>query len=333
MRFYFLDLEDFRRAAECLARRRMLNLVHLDRSIGRFVSRAGRRFPVRLSGPATRSRGAPQERSRSISNRAHVERALNAAAARLPSDRDARRRTLVWPTSIRQREYKHHAERHVAAGALRDVMLGLNDGLVASFAVTSGVAGAFSNPSVVIMAGLAEMLGGAVSMGLAAFISARSQIEFYQSEVDRERYEINRFPEHERDEIRGIYKQKGFSGPLLDQIVAHITGDPDRWADVMMREELGFTEENFESPLKSIVVVGASYLIGATVPVGRISFPAPRDGIVLSAIITVLVLFAVGAAKTIITTRSWWRSGIESMLTGIAAGRSPTAPAASSAPR
>ena len=99
-----------------------------------------------------------------------------------------------------------------------------------------------------MMAGLAEMLGGAVSMGLAAFISARSQIEFYKSEVDRERYEIRRFPEHERDEIRGIYKQKGFSGPLLDQIVAHITGDPDRWADVMMREELGFTEENFESP-------------------------------------------------------------------------------------
>ena len=182
--------------------------------------------------------------------------------------------------AIRQREYKHHAERHVAAGAnLRDVMLGLNDGLVASFAVTSGVAGAFSNtPSVVIMAGLAEMLGGAVSMGLAAFISARSQIEFYESEVDRERYEIRRFPEHERDEIRGIYKQKGFSGPLLDQIVEHITGDPERWADVMMREELGFIEENFESPLKSSMVVGASYLIGAAVPVAPYLFIAPANG-------------------------------------------------------
>src|SRR5208283_5009063 len=177
--------------------------------------------------------------------------------------------------AIRQREYKHHAERHVAAGAnLRDVMLGLNDGLVASFAVTSGVAGAFTDSRVVMMAGLAEMLGGAVSMGLAAFISARS----------------------------------------------HITGDPDRWADVMMREELGFNEENFESPLKSAMVVGASYLIGATVPVAPYLFIAPPTGIALSAIITVLVLFAVGAAKTIITARSWWRSGIESMLTGIAAG-------------
>ncbi len=224
--------------------------------------------------------------------------------------------------AIRQREYKHHAERHVAAGAnLRDVMLGLNDGLVASFAVTSGVAGAFSNtPSVVIMAGLAEMLGGAVSMGLAAFIAARSQIEFYESEVDRERYEIRRFPEHERDEIRGIYRQKGFSGPLLDQIVEHITGDPERWADVMMREELGFIGDNFESPIRSSMVVGVSYLVGAAVPVAPYLFIAPATGIMLSAIITVLVLFAVGALKTIITARSWWRSGLESMLTGIAAG-------------
>src|SRR6202035_3726678 len=110
------------------------------------------------------------------------------------------------------------------------------------------------------------------------------------------------------------------SGPLLDQIVTHITGDPDRWADVMMREELGFNEESFESPLKSSLVVGASYLLGASVPVARYLFVAPSEGIAISVIITVLVLFAVGAAKTIITARSWWRSGIESMLTGIAAG-------------
>ena len=224
--------------------------------------------------------------------------------------------------SIRKREYDHHTEQVHAAGGerVRDLMLGLNDGLVASLAVTSGVSGAFTVRKVVIMAGLSEMLGGAVSMRLAAFVSARSQIEFFQSEVQRERDEIERWPEREREEIRTIYRAKGFTDALLDQIVAHITGDPDRWADVMMREELGFTEENFESPIKSSLVVGASYLIGAAVPVAPYLFIAPPTGIAISAIITVLVLFAVGAAKTIITARSWWRSGIESMLTGIAAG-------------
>jgi VIT1/CCC1 family predicted Fe2+/Mn2+ transporter len=224
--------------------------------------------------------------------------------------------------AIRRREYDHHTEQvHAAGGSwVRDLMLGLNDGLVASFAVTSGVAGAFSISGIVAMAGLAEMLGGAVSMGLAAFISARSQLEFYESEIEREREEIRKWPERERDEIGTIYRAKGFSGELLDRIVAHITADPERWSNVMMREELGFAVESFDPPLRSALTVGLSYLFGAAVPVVPYLFVAPASGGVLaSAGATVLVLFGVGAAKTIITSRSWWRSGLESMLTGIAA--------------
>jgi vacuolar iron transporter family protein len=223
--------------------------------------------------------------------------------------------------SIRRREYDHHTEQvHAAGGSwVRDVMLGLNDGLVASFAVTSGVAAAFTTGNVAVMAGLSEMLGGAVAMGLAAFISARSQIEFYQSEIQREREEISRWPERERDEISQIYRAKGFAGPLLDQIVAHITADPERWSNVMMREELGFNEESFDVPLRSAFAVGLSYLAGAAVPVWPYIFIEPQKGLIISAISTVAVLFGVGALKTIITSRSWWRSGLESMMTGIAA--------------
>src|ERR1700732_4836647 len=222
--------------------------------------------------------------------------------------------------AIRQREYKHHTERHVAAGAnLRDVMLGLNDGLVASFAVTSGVAGAFTARNVVIMAGLAEMLGGAVAMGLAAYASARAQFEFYQSEIQRERNEIARWPERERDEISSIYRKKGFSGALLDQIVSHITAEPGRWANVMMHEELGFGDDVGGSPRRSGLTVGVSYLAGAMVPVMPYLFVAPPLGIVISALATVGVLFGVGAGKTLITTRSWCRGGLESMPIGSAA--------------
>jgi VIT1/CCC1 family predicted Fe2+/Mn2+ transporter len=163
------------------------------------------------------------------------------------------------------------------------------------------------------------MLGGAVAMGLAAFISARSQVEFYESEIEREREEIERWPERERDEISTIYRNKGFAGPLLEQIVAHITSDPERWSNVMMREELGFNEESFDRPLRSAFAVGLSYLFGAFVPVWPYIFFEPTEGVLISAISTIVVLFAVGALKTIITSRSWWRSGFESMLTGIAA--------------
>jgi VIT1/CCC1 family predicted Fe2+/Mn2+ transporter len=225
------------------------------------------------------------------------------------------------PLSIRRREYDHHTEQvHAAGGSwVRDVMLGLNDGLVASFAVTSGVAAAFTTGNVAVMAGLSEMLGGAVAMGLAAFISARSQIEFYVSEIARERDEIARWPEREREEISQIYRNKGFGGSLLEQIVAHITADPVRWSNVMMREELGFNEESFDVPLRSAFAVGLSYLAGAAVPVWPYIFFEPQKGLVVSAISTVAVLFGVGAVKTIITSRSWWRSGLESMATGIAA--------------
>src|ERR1700730_8573844 len=105
--------------------------------------------------------------------------------------------------AVLKREYDHHTEKIHALGgpSVRDVMLGLNDGLVASFAVTSGVAAAFSSPGVVIMAGLAEMLGGAVSMGLAAFASARAQSEFYQSEEKREGDRIREGAAHAREPI------------------------------------------------------------------------------------------------------------------------------------
>jgi vacuolar iron transporter family protein len=224
--------------------------------------------------------------------------------------------------SVLKREYDHHTEQIHAAGgpSVRDVVLGLNDGLVASFAVTSGVAGAFTSPTVVVIAGVSEMLGGAVSMGLAAFASARAQFEFYQSEVQRERDEIDRWPDRERDEIRGIYRSKGFRSPLLDQIVGHITADPERWANVMMREELGFGADIMDPPLRSGITVGLSYLVGAAVPVLPYAFVRPQTGIVISACTTIFVLFIIGAAKTLITSRSWWRSGLESMAIGIAAG-------------
>jgi vacuolar iron transporter family protein len=221
-----------------------------------------------------------------------------------------------------RREYTHHTERIHAVGGgatLRDAILGLNDGLVAAFAVTSGVAGAFSSSKIVVMAGLAEMLGGAVSMGLAAFASARAHREFYRSEEQRERDEIKKWPEHERDEIRGIYRDMGFSGPLLDQIVSHITADPTRWRSVMMREELGFGAEVMEPPLQSALTVGGAYLIGAAVPLLPYLLVKPAVGTLISAFATIIALFVVGAAKTVLTARPWWRSGLESMMIGAVA--------------
>jgi VIT1/CCC1 family predicted Fe2+/Mn2+ transporter len=215
-----------------------------------------------------------------------------------------------------RRRYAYHTEQvHALAGKfLRDLTLGLSDGMVASFAVTSGVGAASDTSALVIIAGLAETVGGAISMGLAAFASGRAQLEFYQSEVERENDEIQRWPEHEREEIRAIYREKGFEGPLLDQVVEHITSDPERWSNVMMREELGFTPESFEPPLRSGVIVGLSYLIGAMVPVLPYFFVRPHRGVIASAVIALAFLFALGAIKGAITRRPILRSAFEAAL-------------------
>ena len=261
---YFIDLEDFRRAAKVSWDRRIMNLVHLDRSIGRFLCRAARLdFLYSYLGHKPDRASARKMVAEVKAARESIDRRKRRGApARKARRGAARRRNPLVPFSIRIREYDHHTEQvHAAGGSwVRDVMLGLNDGLVASFAVTSGVAAAFVTGNAAMMAGLSEMLGGAVAMGLAAFISARSQIEFYQSEIERERDEIRRWPDREREEISSIYRNKGFTGPLLDQIVAHITSDPERWSNVMMREELGFNEESFDSPIRSAFAVGLSYL-------------------------------------------------------------------------
>jgi VIT1/CCC1 family predicted Fe2+/Mn2+ transporter len=225
---------------------------------------------------------------------------------------------------IRKRRLEHHLqhpdnEQAAEPGGMRDVMLGLNDGLVASFAVTSGVAAAFAAPRVAVMAGIAEMLGGAISMGAASFISSQSQLEFYESEIAREQDEMARWPERERDEVRAIYRNKGFSGRLLDEIVTHITSDPERWSDVMMREELGLHHEHLEVPHRSAVRVGLSYLLGAAIPVIPYTLLGPPSAVMVSASVTILALFVVGAGKTFFTSRSWWRSGLESLAIGVAA--------------
>jgi VIT1/CCC1 family predicted Fe2+/Mn2+ transporter len=214
------------------------------------------------------------------------------------------------------RRYTHHTEQvHARAGKiLRDLTLGLNDGMVASFAVTSGVGAASQTSALVIIAGLAETVGGAISMGLAAFASARAQLEFYQSEVERENEEIQHWPEHEREEIRTIYRDKGFQGALLDQIVDHITADRARWANVMMREELGFAPESFDPPVRSGVVVALSYLLGALVPVVPYFFAQPRRGVLASAIVALITLFILGIVKGAITRRPLLRSGLETAL-------------------
>ena len=134
--------------------------------------------------------------------------------------------------------------------------------------------------------------------------------------MDRESFEVDNFPDVERQEIREIYQAKGFSGEILEKIISHITSDKIRWVDIMMHEELGLSLDSNISPFKSGIATGGAYAFGALMPVIPYVFLRPVPGLIASAVITLSVLFGVGVAKTIVTGKNPLRSGLESMAIG-----------------
>jgi len=212
----------------------------------------------------------------------------------------------------------HTEAAHIPGGrSLRDLVFGANDGLVAAFAVVSGVHGAAVSTSIVLLAGLAELIGGTIAMGLGAFLAAKSEREFILSERQREEREVDEFPEEERKEVRTIFARKGFRGEALDQMVAHVTADPVFWVDTMMTEELGLSAVPSVAPLRSGIVVALAYALGAAFPVIPYALPVQvQTAFTLSVVCTLIALFVAGALKTLMTGRPWLRSGLETVLVG-----------------
>jgi VIT1/CCC1 family predicted Fe2+/Mn2+ transporter len=214
-----------------------------------------------------------------------------------------------------------HQEVHVPGGGLvRDLVFGANDGIIAAFAVVSGVYGAALSSKIILIAGTAEVVGGMISMGLGAYLSVKSAIEYIRSERAREEYEVEHYPDRERSEIYDIYREKGFEPPILDAVVDHICADKERWVNIMMAEELNLAEEEHLSPERSALATGGAYAVASAVPV--LPYALSDDvqlNFMFSAAMTVSALFLVGAIKTVVTGLRWWRSGLEAMGIGAVA--------------
>ena len=212
----------------------------------------------------------------------------------------------------------HTEAGHIPGGrSLRDLVFGANDGLVAAFAVVSGVHGAAVSTHIVLLAGLAELIGGTIAMGLGAFLAVKSEREFILTEREREEREVREFPDEERKEVRTIFARKGFRGRALEEMVQHVTADPVFWVDTMMTEELGLSAVPSAAPLRSGLVVAVAYALGAAFPVIPYALPVTvGTAFPVSVVCTLLALFVAGALKTRMTGRPWLRSGTETVLVG-----------------
>lgn len=215
-----------------------------------------------------------------------------------------------------------HRERWHLRGSswIGDSIYGVNDGLGAVFGIVSGVAGATKGGEVVLLAGLAGMVASAISMGSGAYLAAKSEAEVYQAELDREKKEIQTNPDEEREELELFYQLKGLSELESKSLVGRLQQNPEQYLKTLAHEELGLSEANFPNPWKALVSSMVSTAVGAFIPLIPFFFTTGYPAVIASLSISILAHFAVGAAKSLVTTRSWWSSGLEMTIVGIIAG-------------
>jgi VIT1/CCC1 family predicted Fe2+/Mn2+ transporter len=202
-------------------------------------------------------------------------------------------------------------------GWIGDAIYGVNDGLGAVFGIVSGMAGYTGGSQVVLAAGLAGTMASALSMGAGAFLASKSEREVYEAEVARERAEIEEDPHEELLELELFYQLKGFSAEESRAMAERIQKEPKQFLRTLVHEELGLSEEHFPNPLRSTLSAAISTAIGGFIPIVPFFFTVGMPAVIASFIISTLAHFAVGAAKSLVTTRSWWASGAEMTAVGV----------------
>jgi vacuolar iron transporter family protein len=214
-----------------------------------------------------------------------------------------------------------HTERHFSAhDAVRDVVIGMSDGLTVPFALAAGISGALAQSHIVVTAGVAELAAGGIAMGLGGYLAARTDAEHYHNELRRERDEVVRLPTHERGEVVEIFEAYGLRGEPLERVVEAITADKEQWVDFMMRFELGLEEPNPKRARNAAAVIGGSYVLGGLLPLLPYFFLAStRDAFVVSAMVTFVALAVFGIVKGRFTGVPWLRAGVQTVGIGGAA--------------
>jgi vacuolar iron transporter family protein len=223
----------------------------------------------------------------------------------------------VSGTTIARFEKKH---RSVGGNALRAAVLGGNDGLVSNFSLVMGIAGATHGGSGVLLAGLAGLLAGALSMALGEWISVKSSQELYENQMAIEMEELEANPENEMKELALIYRTKGIPEEQAMQMAAAVINDKDKAHEILVKEELGINAEELKgSAIEAAIYSFILFSVGAIIPVFPFIFLTGTNAILLSASASAVGLFIIGSAITLFTGRSIWFSGFRQVFFGLAA--------------
>ena len=206
------------------------------------------------------------------------------------------------------------------SGWISGAIYGANDGLAAVFGIVAGVSGATGGSSSVLTAGLAGAIASALSMATGAFLAERSEAEVLAANVERERQEIAEHPEEEKEELSLFYQLKGVDEQTADELAGRMAEHPDAMLRTLSAEEFGASDANAGNPAQAALAAGISTGLGALVPVIPFMITTGTAAIVAAAVVSLIAHFLVGAAKSLVTLRSWWSSGLEMTLAGVIVG-------------
>jgi VIT1/CCC1 family predicted Fe2+/Mn2+ transporter len=211
-----------------------------------------------------------------------------------------------------------HVEKHFTASeTVRDMVIGMSDGLTVPFALAAGLSGAVEATAIIITAGLAEVAAGSIAMGLGGYLAARTDAEHFASERAREERETREMPEEEAAEVASVFRSYGLPEDTVATVVNVIRADKRRWVDFMMRFELGLEEPDPRRARTSALTIALSYVAGGLVPLAPyFFFRSVAYALIGSVVVTLLALLIFGYVKGRFTTARPWRSAWQTVLVG-----------------
>lgn len=217
-----------------------------------------------------------------------------------------------------------HQEDHLKSSAfITDVVIGMSDGLTVPFALAAGLSGAVNNNDIIITAGIAEIVAGSIAMGLGGYLAGKTELEHYESELKKEYDEVERIPEKEIHEVKEVFAEYGLCDEHQDLIARSLAKDKDKWVDFMMKFELGLEKPNPNRAKHSALTIGISYMIGGLIPLAGYVFSSnPKEGLIISSIITIFCLFTFGYLKSKVTCQPPLMGALKVTLIGIIAAAS-----------
>lgn len=223
--------------------------------------------------------------------------------------------------SAAQGHHHSHKEEHFEqTDTVKDIVIGMADGLTVPFALAAGLSSAVSNNAIIITAGFAEIVAGSIAMGLGGYLAGKTEIEHYDSELAREYREIKTHYETERREVKEIFGNYGLSPESQETIMNEMEKDHDKWVEFMMRFELGLEKPDIRRARQSARNIGLAYIVGGIVPLSAYFFAdKPVSGLLFSAIITVICLMIFGYFKSKVTGQNPMKGALRTTMIGVLA--------------